>query len=306
MNRRNFLTIAGVSAAPRARAAIEPSTIIDTHAHFYDPSRPGGVPWPPKEDSTLYRTVLPADFRRIAAPLGVKGVIKVEASPLLEDNQWVLDLAAKEPVIVGVVGNVEPGKPDFGRHLERFRRDKKFLGIRCGNLWGRNFAADSAKPEFKSDLKLLADAGLEMDAVGGPAMVPNLVRVTDRVPALRIVIDHMPFAVPQDQSVRAAYQEALREIGTRKQVYCKVSSVLRRSDGRVPQDMDYYRPALDELWAVFGDSRLIYGSNWPVSERIAPYSAVFKVVQDYFTAKGQQAADKYFWQNAKTAYRWNA
>ena len=97
--------------------------------------------------------MLPADFRRIAAPLGVKGVIKVEASPLLEDNQWVLDLAAKEPVIVGVVGNVEPGKPDFGRHLERFRRDKKFLGIRCGNLWGRNFAANSAKPEFMSDLK---------------------------------------------------------------------------------------------------------------------------------------------------------
>jgi predicted TIM-barrel fold metal-dependent hydrolase len=306
MNRRDFLKIAAVSAAPRARAANEPSTIIDTHAHFYDPSRPGGVPWPPKDDSTLYRTVLPAEFRAVAGPLGVKSVIKIEASPLLEDNQWVLDLAAKEPVIVGVVGNLEPGKPDFGRYLDRFRKDRKFLGIRRGNLWGRNFAADSAKPEFTSDLKLLADAGLQMDAVGGPAMLPNLVRVTDRVPGLRIVIDHMPFNPPTEEGARAAYREALRELGTRKQVYCKVSSVLRRSDGRVPEDVDFYRPALDELWEVFGAGRLIYGSNWPVSERIAPYAKVFGVVHDYFTAKGQQVADQYFWQNAKAAYRWSS
>ena len=40
---------------------------------------------------------------------------------------------------------------------------------------------------------------------------------------------------------------------------------------------------------MFGAGRLIYGSNWPVSERIAPYATVFKVVHDYFTSKGQQA-----------------
>jgi L-fuconolactonase len=305
MNRRDFLTVAGISAISRAQGANEPSTIIDTHVHFYDPSRPGGVPWPPKDDARLYRTVLPAEFRKITAPLGVKGVIKVEASPLLEDNQWVLDLAAKEPIIVGMVGNLGVGNPDFGRYLDRFRKDRKFLGIRRGNLWGRSFAEDSAKPDFMSDLKLLADAGLEMDAVGGPAMLPNLVRITDGVPNLRIVIDHMPFDPPKDQSARAAYQEALRELGARKQVYSKVSSVLRRSGERVPEDIDYYRPALDELGEVFGADRLIYGSNWPVSERIAPYEKVFKIVHDYFTSKGQQAAEKYFWQNAKAAYRWS-
>jgi L-fuconolactonase len=166
--------------------------------------------------------VLPAEFRKIAAPLGVKGVIKVEASPLLEDNQWLLDLAAKEPIIIGMVGNLGIGNPDFGRYLERFRKNRKFLGIRRGNLWGRSFAEDSAKPEFMSDLKLLADAGLEMDAVGGPVMLPNLLRITDRIPNLRIVIDHMPFDPPKDQAARATYEEALRELGTRKQVYSKV------------------------------------------------------------------------------------
>ena len=36
--------------------------IIDCHTHFYDPSRPQGVPWPDPK-STLYRTVLPQHLR---------------------------------------------------------------------------------------------------------------------------------------------------------------------------------------------------------------------------------------------------
>jgi len=32
--------------------------IIDTHTHFYDPSRPQGVPWPPSDNELLYRPVL--------------------------------------------------------------------------------------------------------------------------------------------------------------------------------------------------------------------------------------------------------
>jgi predicted TIM-barrel fold metal-dependent hydrolase len=39
MDRRSFL--ASVAAA----AALRPA-IIDSHVHFYDPSRPQGVPWP--------------------------------------------------------------------------------------------------------------------------------------------------------------------------------------------------------------------------------------------------------------------
>jgi hypothetical protein len=44
---------------------------IDAHTHFYDPSRAGGVPWPPKDDTFLHRTVLPEEFERLARPHGV-------------------------------------------------------------------------------------------------------------------------------------------------------------------------------------------------------------------------------------------
>ena len=82
--------------------------IIDTHTHFYDPSRPQGVPWPEEDDEILYRRALPEDYKALAVPEGVTGTIMVECSPWVEDNQWVLDLADADPFIVGLVGHLEP------------------------------------------------------------------------------------------------------------------------------------------------------------------------------------------------------
>jgi L-fuconolactonase len=294
MNRREFL-IAGARAA--ALSAAPPlSTIIDTHVHFYDPSRPQGVPWPPKSETLLYRTVMPEEFRRIAKPLGITGAIKVEASAWLEDNQWVLDLAAKEPIIVGAVGHLEPGTPEFRKHLARFHRNGRFLGIRLGKIQNG--------PEFISDLKEMAAAGLELDAIGPPALLAQLVRLTDRVPNLRVVINHLPFDPPKEEAARREYQASMIELGKRSEVYAKVSNVLRRVGDKVPEDAAFYSGALDELWENFGPDRLVYGSNWPVSERIAPYTVVFKVVREYFSAKDQEASEKYFWKNSKVVYRW--
>ena len=72
-------------AANRAGARRQGATreIIDTHTHFYDPTRPQGVPWPSKTDAALYRPVYPEEFKAIARPLGVTGTVVVEASPWL-------------------------------------------------------------------------------------------------------------------------------------------------------------------------------------------------------------------------------
>jgi predicted TIM-barrel fold metal-dependent hydrolase len=131
-----------------------------------------------------------------------------------------------------------------------------------------------------------------------------VVRITDQVPDLRVVIDHLPFDLPMQEAARGEYQVGLRELARRPQVFIKVSNVLRRSEGRIPEELDFYRPALDELWATFGADRLVYGSNWPVSDLVAPYPAVFKIVREYFAAKGVGATEKFFWSNSKAAYRW--
>jgi predicted TIM-barrel fold metal-dependent hydrolase len=292
-------------AALALAGAAAPMPIIDTHIHLFDPTRPGGVPWPDKSNATLYKPALPDRYRKIATPLGIVGAIEVEASPWLEDNQWVLDVAAKDKIIVGMVGDLEPGKPEFPKQLERFHRNPMFLGIRYGNLWGRNFGAELSKPAFVSDLKSMADAGLELDTANpNPALLAAVIRVTDLVPNLRVVVDHLPQLNPPEGAARAAYDASLRELQKRPQVYVKISEVLRRVDGRVPEDPSFYKPRLDELFGVFGEDRVLYGSDWPNSDTWAPYPKVFHVVHDYFTSKGPAVAEKYFWKNSLAAYRW--
>ena len=304
MDRRTFLGIAGGMASASMGTPTATIPIIDAHIHLFDPRRPQGVPWPEKSDTVLYQPALPARYRKIAAPLGIVGAIEVEASPWLEDNQWVLDVAAKDTIIVGTVGDLEPGKPEFRLHLERFHRNPLFLGIRYGNLWNRDLGAELSKPQFVEDLKALAEAGLELDTANqDAALIQATVRLTDLVPNLRVVIDHLPQFEP-DAAARRAYEENLRELGKRTQVFVKVSEVLRRVNGKVPSDLNFYRARLDELWEIFGEDRLIYGSDWPNSDLWAPYPQVLKIVREYFTAKGTAAAEKYFWKNSVAAYRW--
>jgi len=287
-------------------AQTTPIPIIDTHIHLFDPRRAQGIPWPPKDDAKLYKPALPERYLKVTEGQGVVGAIEVEASPWLEDNQWVLDIAAKAPVIVGTVGDLEPEKPDFRQHLERFHRNPLFRGIRCGNLWDRNISQQLGNPDFVHGLKELAAAGLEMDTANpSPELIAAVVRLTDLVPNLRVVIDHLPqMQEPTDPKVKKEVEANLQELGKRPQVYVKVSEVLRRVNGRLVQDLDFYKPTLDRLWDIFGENRLIYGSDWPNSDHIETYPQELTLVREYVLGKGRAAAEKVFWKNSVAAYRW--
>ena len=288
-----------MAASALAQSAAVP--IIDSHIHLFDPTRPQGVPWPAKDDKVLYRPALPARYRKIVRPFGITGAIVVECSPWVEDNQWVLDVAAKNKIIVGMVGNLEPGKREFRAQLDRFHRNPLFLGIRYGNLWDRNLAAELGNPAFVSGLKELAEAGLVLDTANQNAeLIAAALRITDLVPNLRIVIDHLPQFVERSAGIDAS----LRELGQRPKVYVKMSEVLRRVDGRVATDLNSYRANLDELFGIFGEDRVLFGSDWPNSDNWAPFSQIFGVVHEYFTAKGHAIAGKHFRRNSIAAYRW--
>jgi predicted TIM-barrel fold metal-dependent hydrolase len=173
-------------------------------------------------------------------------------------------------------------------------------------LWGRKFAEEAARPAFAADLKLLAGAGLVLDTANpDPALIETVVRLTDRVPELRLVVDHLPQCTPpSDAAGRTAYNANLRELGKRPRVYVKLSQIFRRIDGKVVEDPAFYRARLDELYGIFGEDRVLYGSDWPNSDQWAPYPKVLGLVREYFSGKSRAAQEKYFWKNSVAAYRW--
>jgi len=275
--------------------------IIDTHTHFYDPTRPEGVPWPNPDDKILYRRVLPEDYKTLAVPQGVSGTIVIEASEWVEDNQWILDLAADDPFIVGFVGNLQPGSKDFGSNLNRFSTNPLFRGIRPRGSEIGNFE----KGDYLTDIKKLADKDLEIDLLIGPEVLPDVAFLADKIPELRIVINHIAGVRIDGKSPDPRWTDGIQMTAKHPNVYCKVSGLVESTqESPAPDDMEYYKPTLDILWEAFGVDRLIYGSNWPVSERFADYTTVQRIVMEYFQTKDEEATEKYFWKNAKAAYKW--
>jgi len=304
MTRRDFLrasaaaTTAALLAPPATAASARPLPAIDSHTHFYDPSRPAGVPWPPKTEPILYRPHLPAEFKPLAASVKVVGTVIVEASEWVEDNQWVLDLARDETAIVGVVGHLRPGQPEFAANLRRFAANPLFRGLRLRP----NHLKEIGQPETAADLRRVVDAGLMIDVMGGPSILAPTLELAQQFPSLTIVIDHVPFK-DWDGNVPALHA-ALGPLAARRQVYAKISDVVRVNAGQPVTDPAFHRPALDALLDLFGPDRVIFGSNWPVSNRLAPYATIHRVVADYFATQDRAVAEKYFWRNSLAAYRW--
>jgi L-fuconolactonase len=148
--RRNFLGAAAtvaIGAETILEAQSAPVSIIDRHIHLFDKTRPQGAPYSGgrgnKEPS------LPARRRSLAEPLGTKGAIAIEASPWIEDNLWVLEVEQNETVMVGMIGNLQPEKPEFKEIPGTiYHKNRLFLGIRYGILTG----VQPCKSGFKSGL----------------------------------------------------------------------------------------------------------------------------------------------------------
>ena len=290
-------------ASARTSGAQSPIPIIDTHIHLFDPTRPQGAPYsgPP---GVPVEPSLPPRYRRLAVPLGIVGAIKIEASPWIEDNLWVLEVAEQDSIIVGVVGNLEPDKPDFAEMLDRYRKNRLFRGIRYGNLWGRDITKQADNPAFIDGLKRMQQADLVLDTANPRVdLLQAIVKVTDKVPDLRVVLDHLPSLEPTADT-RKAYDAALDQLQQRPRVFVKLSAVIHRVNGKVSVDLAPYRDRLEQLIARFGEDRILFGSDWPNSDGVAPLDKVVGVVREFFQSQAREVAEKYFWKNSLAAYKW--
>lgn len=305
LSRREFLRNVPLAVAASSAGCgtfSRPDGWIDTHTHFYDPRRPEGVDWPPKDDPILYRTILPEEYRRLAEPLGIGGTVVVEASPRESDNDWILRLAESDPFLLGLVGYLRPGQPGFVGKLDRLSRNPKFRGIRIGG-WGDGLRLSD--PTWVADLERISERGLTVDVLVPPDHMPEVDRLAARFPRLKLVVDHCGNVRMGPPPHPPAWVDGIVACHYRDNVFMKVSGLVEgtgRADGTAPRDGATYRPVLETLWRIFGEDRLLFGTNWPVSSRFAPPGAVFGILDDFLRVHGREARDKVLARNAVRVY----
>jgi L-fuconolactonase len=297
---------ASIAAAERnAPAGKRP--IVETHIHFWQTSRPGGVPWPTPAEGPIFRDVLPPEYSAFAKAQGVVAAGIVEASGIVADNQWILDLVKNDPFYSFFVGNLEIGAPTFTADLARFAGDSRFVGIR-GYLTGPAEGITLTAAQL-TNLRDLAERGMTLDIISRGTKNPKsqVQALCTAVPNLRIIIDHLGGA--KGLAVDPTWELEIRRLATAcPNVYMKFSSFYDMyAPGDVvsasPTDLASYKPHFDVLMSAFGADRLIWGSNWPVIDLHGTFANQIAIAEEYLAPFGTGVRDKVMYKNALGFYR---
>src|ERR1051326_7549568 len=102
-------------------------------------------------------------------------------------------------------------------------------------------------------MKAFAQTGLTLE-VANPRfdLMDATVRLTDKVPCLRVVVGHLQaLPLPTDPEVMRGYSNNRRELGPRK-AYAEMSGLPRSANGQPQTDPAVYKPMLDFIWDIFG------------------------------------------------------
>jgi predicted TIM-barrel fold metal-dependent hydrolase len=306
MRRREFLIGAGAGAAmlhgaidtqsTRAEDA-SPIAAIDTHIHFF---RPAPADTPAAAGSAQKSPpLLPAEWQQVANRCDVTQAVVIESSPDVEDNQRLLDLTRQHPWIVGVVGRLPIGEPGCAALIDRFASHRRFRGIRLGS---DPLLAGLENAEFLRDLERLAEKGLVVDVIG-PTRIAAGERLAARLPRMRVLLEHMAGAMIDGEKPDPRWLDGIASAARHDNVFLKVSHVIQSAarDAEAP-DMSRYAPWLAAVWDAFGDRRVMFGTDWPVSLRHASYVRIHDLVRQFVAGRGANASRRFFTENARDAY----
>jgi L-fuconolactonase len=233
---------------------------IDAHQHYWDIHRFDYFWMNDRTPTILKQNFLPADLKPIYLLNRIDGSVLVQATHSMEETWWSLELAASEPSILGVVAWVDLMDPRLGDTLDKMQLFDQFKGV-------RHLVQDEPddkwilQHEVIEGLEELARRGIPFDLCIHPRHLPLIPTVADRVPDLRMVVDHLakPFIEKGDMEPWAKDMSRLAQY---KQIYCKLSGMITEAG---PQwKVDQLRPYVTHCVTEFGPTRCMFGSDWPV------------------------------------------
>jgi L-fuconolactonase len=241
--------------------------VIDAHFHIWQLAR-GDYGWLTPDLAPIYCDVTVEDWWTVANPCKVSRGILVQAAPTEAETAFLLEQAGRHRErIAGVVGWVDMEAADAPARIAALASNTFLLGVRP-MLHDIPDPAWILRGHLSPALAAVAEAGLTFDALVRPVHLPHILKLAQRHPALRIVIDHG--AKPDIASDAFDHWAAAMELIARQTMaFCKLSGLLTEAGSR--SDIGSVRRYVDHLRTCFGPKRLLWGSDWPVLKLAAGY-----------------------------------
>lgn len=273
---------------------------IDAHQHFWRYSA-AEYEWIDDRMSAIRHDFLPANLAPVLAASGIDGSVAVQARQSLSETDWLLELAATNPLIKGVVGWLPlalEGKRS-GVLLDRYKKNPRFKGVR--HVLQAEPDSYFNHPGFNEALQEVSARNLTYDLLIVARQLSTAIAWVDRHSSLRIVLDHIAKPVVQGPPPRE-WCNQLAELACRPNVYCKFSGVVTEVPGW-NWTPELLRPYFDVALHTFGPKRLMFGSDWPVCLVAAEYARWHGFVKDCVAALSTDESAAILGENATQFYQ---
>ena len=252
--------------------------VLDSHVHFWDPHRLA-YPWL-AADPALNRTFLPADLSA-ARPSDGGGVVVVEADRAAEEAvaevDWLTGLARAGAPVRGVVAHLplERGlacRPTLAELAAR----PLVVGVR--RLLQDQPVGFALSADFVTGVRQLADHGFALDLCVREHQLAEVTELARRCPEITFVLDHLGKPAVGRTPLRHWAHDVDR-LAALPNVACKLSGLTSEADPATSTPADL-RSCLRHAVAVFGPSRCMFGSDWPVASVTTTYDGWLDTVRE--------------------------
>ncbi len=277
--------------------------MVDAHHHVWDLSV-FAQPW--LDDpalASINRSFDLAELAPHAAAAGVTRTVVVETDNIPGETELLLALAAREPLVAGVVGWVDLTSPNVAAELERLLGGPNgtwLRGVRH-QVQGEADPRWLVRDDVRRGLHAVAAAGLCFDLLTRPSQLPAAIETVRALPELAFVLDHCskPAIVA---GVSDSWAGDIRALAASPNVTCKLSGLVTEADWATWR-VDDLRPAADVVLDAFGPERVMFGSDWPVCLLAASYQQVVDAAAELVAALSTAERERVFAGTAAEVYR---
>lgn len=276
----------------------EAMEIIDAHQHFWS-YNPVEYDWIDDRMAALRRDYLPADLRAEMARAGVLGSVAVQARQTLDETNWLVELAAEDAFIRGVVGWAPIADPSFPELLRDLRTKPKLKALRHVVQGEADGFLEGAA--FNRGISALLPSGLVYDILIFERQLPQAIAFVDRHPNQVFVLDHM--AKPRiAEAELEPWAMNFAEISRRENVYCKLSGMVTEANWQTWSN-GCLAPYIEAALESFGPQRLMAGSDWPVCTVACAYARWFETLSELLAGLSGVERGRIFSGSAIEAYK---
>jgi L-fuconolactonase len=275
-------------------------TRIDSHHHFWDLSV-RDQPWT-AELPALRRSFSMADLVPELDRSGIDATVLVQTVTVAAETPELLAIASASARIAGVVGWLDLEAPDVTDTLAGLRGlpgGERLVGIRH-QVQGEPDPGWLDRPSVRRGLAAVAAAGLTYDLLVKPDQLPAAISAARDTPGLRFVLDHG--GKPQiARHQLEPWGGLIASLGALPNVAVKLSGLATEASNE--WTVRELQPYVDTILEAFGASRILFGSDWPVSLLAASYSETIGAAEQLLNGVSADERDAVFGSNALTWYR---